>query len=291
MQARSARHDGDGRGHVGERCCPALDRRPVRLAHRLAGCSAPPVPAAARPRPAGPPAARPRPARASAAAGGGSPPRGSTASHRTSVAPWPSRQIWSSRCPSISRAATRRRRRQAHGEWRRRPGRAARTRPRPRGAAAGPGRGAGSEEASAQQIGEQMVIAPPSALLVERDAGTGWPARPTPAVAGRRCAPRRRRRAGRTAVPAPMSPAGTSCSSLGLAVEHLLGQVVQHEAVAAGELLDESADVAAALQRQRGQLQARRPSPRCARRAQRRCRSGRSSPTRRAQQLGGLSQR
>jgi hypothetical protein len=46
---------------------------------------------------------------------------------------------------------------------------------------------------------------------------------------------------------------------VGLAVQHLLGEVVQHEAVAAGEPLHEPGRVGVPLQRQRGQLHPGRP--------------------------------
>ena len=49
-------------------------------------------------------------------------------------------------------------------------------------------------------------------------------------------------------------------SSVGLALQHLLGQVVQHEPVASGELLDEAGDVVTSLQRQGRQLKSGRPA-------------------------------
>ena len=80
-------------------------------------------------------------------------------------------------------------------------------------------------------------------------------------------------------------------SSLGLPVQHLLGQVVQHVAVAAGELRDEPLDVAAPLQRQRRQLQPGGPAFGALPQRRDDVRSGRSSPVEAAQQLGGLAER
>ena len=68
-------------------------------------------------------------------------------------------------------------------------------------------------------------------------------------------------------------------TSVGLAVEHLLDEVVEDEAVAAGERLDEAVRARSrAAQRQGRELQARRPTPRCAARARRRAAASRSSP-------------
>ena len=144
-------------------------------------------------------------------------------------------------------------------------------------------------QAGAEQTGEQMVVAPPAAHLVQRHQEQ---ARPLDVVQHRLAT----------------SPAGDRVTQLprqtlqhrglqqerthlpGLAVEDLISQVVQHEAMAAAERRDKPGRIRVPPQRQRGQLQSRRPPLGAGR--QRHHRSvGQDRPRRRAQQrrrlLGG----
>jgi hypothetical protein len=109
-------------------------------------------------------------------------------------------------------------------------------------------------QADAEQVGEQVMVAPPAPHLVQRHqeqasalgllqqlltvgpAGDRGTQRPRQALQDR----------GLQQEPPQV---------LRLAVQHLLGQVVQHIAVAAGERLHKGADVVLAPQRQGGQLQ------------------------------------
>ena len=144
-------------------------------------------------------------------------------------------------------------------------------------------------QAGAEQIGEQMVVAPPAAHLIQRHQEQ---ARPLDVVQHRLAT----------------SPAGDRIAQLprqtlqhrglqqerthlpGLAVEDLISQVVQHEAMAAAERRDKPGRIRVPPQRQRGQLQSRRPPLGAGR--QRHHRSvGQDRPRRRTQQrrrlLGG----
>ena len=142
-------------------------------------------------------------------------------------------------------------------------------------------------QVGAQQVGEQVVVAPPATLLVERDQEQAGPLHrlqhllavgaPDDRIAERAGQPLQDRRLQQERP-----------QLLGLPLQHLLGQVVQHEPVAAGELLDEPGDVGASLQRQRGQLQPGRPALGAL--AQRRDdRVRQIAPDRHAQQLGRLA--
>ena len=140
-----------------------------------------------------------------------------------------------------------------------------------------------------QQVGEQVVVAPPPALAVERQQEQVRPldglqqqlavTAPEDRVAQRPGQPVEHR-----------ALQQERPDVLGLPVQYLLGQVVQDVAVAAGELLDEPGDVATPLQRQRGQLQPGDPALGAL--AQRRDEIlGQVVPRRRRQQLGRLAER
>ena len=111
----------------------------------------------------------------------------------------------------------------------------------------------------AQQVGEQLVVAPPAAHLIQRQqeqpgsfhlleqglaAGLGGDR-----VAQRSAEPLQHR---------GLEQEGAQL--LGLVFEHLLGQVVEHEAVAAGERGHEPVDIGLPAYRQRRQLQPGRPA-------------------------------
>ena len=114
-------------------------------------------------------------------------------------------------------------------------------------------------QAGAEQVGEQVVVAPPAAHLIQRHHEQPGPfgllqqrlaARP----AGDRVAQLPRQ---------PLQHRGLQqelAHLLTLALEHLLGQVVQDIAVAAGERGDEAVDVGLPAQRQASQLQPGRPA-------------------------------
>ena len=88
-------------------------------------------------------------------------------------------------------------------------------------------------EVRPQHVGEQVVVAVPLAPVVERRRGTGWPGR------GRSSMACRRRRPVTASHSGPVSRSRTEvCSrksrtSLGLALQHLLGEVVDDVAVVA----------------------------------------------------------
>ena len=67
-------------------------------------------------------------------------------------------------------------------------------------------------QGGAQQVGEQVVVAPPATLLVERDQEQVGPLHRLQPAAGCSCTPPPHRRASRTAAPGPRSPAGTSAA-------------------------------------------------------------------------------
>ena len=106
-------------------------------------------------------------------------------------------------------------------------------------------------KAVTEQGGEQMVVAPPSPHLVQRHHKQVCPLqrlqqRLTAAPAGDRVAQRATQ---------PVQHRGLQHEEhglLGLAGQHLLGQVIEHEAVAAGERRNEPDGIGVALQRQRG---------------------------------------
>ena len=114
-------------------------------------------------------------------------------------------------------------------------------------------------QVGAQQIGEQVVVAPPPALLVERDQEQAGPLDRLQQLLAVRAPDHRV--AERAAQPVEDRGLQQERAQLGgLAFQDLLGEVVEHEPVAAGELRDEPGDVAAAPQRQRRQVQARGPA-------------------------------
>ena len=133
-------------------------------------------------------------------------------------------------------------------------------------------------QVGAQEIGEQVVVAPPPPLLVERDQEQAGPLDRLQQLLAVRAA--HHGVAQRPAQPVEDRGLQQERAQLGrLAFEHLLGEVVEHEAVAPGELGDEPGDVAAALQRQRREVQARRPAlGALAERARRRRRTGATRP-------------
>ena len=110
------------------------------------------------------------------------------------------------------------------------------------------------EQPGPEHVGEEVVVAVPVPAIVERDEEEVRPIEPLEhrlpaAAAGDGVA----QRPGE-----PIEDRGLEqevADLVGLALEHLLGEVVDDEAVVAGEVLDEPADVVAALHRQRGELQ------------------------------------
>jgi hypothetical protein len=112
----------------------------------------------------------------------------------------------------------------------------------------------GLRQAGAEQVGEQVMKAPPAALPIQRDQEQVGPLgllQQLLAVgaAGDRVAQRPRQ---------PLQHRGLQQQGtewLRLAVQHLLGEVVQHVPVAAGERRHEPGRVGMALQRQPGKLQ------------------------------------
>jgi hypothetical protein len=141
-------------------------------------------------------------------------------------------------------------------------------------------------EADPEQVGEQVVIPPPAPHLVQRvqeQVGPLGPLQQRLAVdpSGHRITQRPRQ---------PLQDRGLQQKGpqlLGLAVQHLRGQVVQHIAVAAREPLHNGADVVLALQRQGGQLQPGHPAFGPVAQG-RHGRLGQLGPDRRSQQLGGF---
>ena len=141
-------------------------------------------------------------------------------------------------------------------------------------------------EADTEQVGEQPVVAPPAPHLVQRvqeQVGPLGLLEQLLAVgpAGHRGTQRPRQ---------PLQDRGLQQKGpqrLGLAVQHLLGQVVEHEAVAAGEPGHEGADVGVALQRQGGQLQPGHPAFGPVPEGGHGC-LGQFGPDGRSEQLGGL---
>ena len=140
-------------------------------------------------------------------------------------------------------------------------------------------------QAGAEQVGEQVVIAPPAAHLIQRDQEQARPLglleqRLAALAAGDRVAQRAAEPLQHRGLPQERA------QLLVLLLEHLLGQVVQDVPVAAGERGHERGGILVPAQRQRGQLQPGRPPLGPGR--QRRHRRIRESRRRVLEQLGGL---
>ncbi len=113
-------------------------------------------------------------------------------------------------------------------------------------------------QAGAEQVGEQMVVAPPSAHLVQRDQEQPGPVhllqqRLAAGPAGDRVTQLARQ---------PVQHRGLQQEGahlLALPLQHLFGQIIEHVAVAAGEGSNEAGHVLLPAQRQGGQLQPGRP--------------------------------
>jgi hypothetical protein len=104
----------------------------------------------------------------------------------------------------------------------------------------------GLPEAGLQQVGEQVVVAPPAALLVQGDQEQVGPLNPLQqllaVVAATHCVTQRARQ--------PLQHRGLQQelnNVVGLAGQDLLGQVVEDEAVAAAEGGDEAGRVGVTL--------------------------------------------
>ena len=112
-----------------------------------------------------------------------------------------------------------------------------------------------------QQLGEEMVIAVPAPLVVQGDdEQVGSLEILQGLLAGGRGV-EQHGITERAAEPIEDGrPQQEGLDGFGLPLEDLLDQVVEHEVVAAGERRDEAGDVVAALQRDRGQLQAGDPA-------------------------------
>ena len=132
-----------------------------------------------------------------------------------------------------------------------------------------PGRGAAVQlrlpaglllaQAGAEQVGEQVVIAPPAAHLIQRDREQASPfgllkQRLAALAAGDGVA----QRAAEPLQHRGLEQEGTQL--LVLPLEHLLSQVVQDVTVAAGERGHEGGGIVVPAQGQRGQRQPRRPA-------------------------------
>jgi hypothetical protein len=115
------------------------------------------------------------------------------------------------------------------------------------------------EETRAQHVGEEVVVPVPVPAIVER---YDEEVRPVELLEHRLAA----RRAGdgiAQGTGEPVEDTGVQeevANVVGLAVEHLLHEVVDDEPIVAGEARDEPTDVVAALHRQRRELQRRDPS-------------------------------
>src|SRR5262249_6831274 len=114
-------------------------------------------------------------------------------------------------------------------------------------------------EAAFEYLGKQVMIAVPASLLVQRNYKQvrtieGLQHRLARLLAGDRIAERTSK---------AFQDGGMQQKRLhggGLAREHLLTEVIQHEAVTAGKGGQKRGDIDPALQRERGQLQAGHPS-------------------------------
>jgi hypothetical protein len=114
-------------------------------------------------------------------------------------------------------------------------------------------------QADAEEVDEQVVVAPPAPHLVQRVKEQVRPLGLLQQLLAVRSPRHRIAQRPRQ----PLQDRGLQQEGpqrLGLAVQHLLAQVVQHVAVAAGEPRHEGADVVLAPQRQGGQLQPHDPS-------------------------------
>jgi hypothetical protein len=114
-------------------------------------------------------------------------------------------------------------------------------------------------QASLEQVGEQMVVPPPPAYLIERHQEQSRPLHLlqqglAPGAAGDRVA----QLAAEALQHGGLQQEGAHL--VALLLEHLLGQEVQDEAVAAGERRHEPLGIGLATQRQGGQLQPGRPA-------------------------------
>ena len=146
-------------------------------------------------------------------------------------------------------------------------------------------------QAGTEQVGEQVVVTPPAAHLIQRHHEQPGPfnlfqQRLAAGPAGDRVAQLPRQ---------PLQDRGLKQKLTHLArlpLEHLLGQVVQDVAVAAGERGDEAVDVVVAAQRQASQLQPGGPAlgPRGQRRGDR-VRQRRTGPRSARGSRGLLQQR
>ena len=114
-------------------------------------------------------------------------------------------------------------------------------------------------QAGAQQVGEQVMVTPPAAHLIERDQEQSGPFHPLQQRLAALPAGDRVAQFPRHALQ-DRDFQQERAYLLALQLEHFLGQVVQHIAVAAGERRHEPLGIVLAAQRQRGQLQSRRPS-------------------------------
>ncbi len=113
-------------------------------------------------------------------------------------------------------------------------------------------------QAHPEQVGEQLVVAPPAAHRVQRRqeqvSPLGLLQQPLAVAAATDGITQRSRQ--------PLQHRGLQQKPdqvIRLAVQHLLGQEVQHIAVAAGERRHKPGHVGLSPQRQAGQLQASRP--------------------------------
>ncbi len=116
-----------------------------------------------------------------------------------------------------------------------------------------------SLEPGVEQVGEQVVVAPPAAHLIERDQEQARPLR----LLQQRLAAHAARDGVAQRAAEPLQHRGLPQERAQLRVlpfEHLLGQVVQDVAVAAGERGHEGGGIVVAAQGQRGQLQPGRPA-------------------------------
>ena len=225
-RARSARHDRDGGRHV---------RQHADLRSTDAGYGSPPGPlqrplgrASAAARPASDPARHQRDdglPEGQHAASGGSP----RPAARPASGPW-----WRPRCAARSaprgaastsrRAPSRRRPPPARAGWRRRAARGRSYQVAAARCSCGTRSGASCLQAGAQQVGEQVVVAPPPALLVQRDQEQVGRARPTPAAAGRPARPITASHSGPDSRSRTDVSSRNARSSGGLPLEHLLGR-------------------------------------------------------------------
>ena len=142
-------------------------------------------------------------------------------------------------------------------------------------------------QAGAEQVGEQVVVAPPAAHLIQRHEEQAGPLHLlqqclAPGAAGDRVA----QVAAEALQHGGLQQEGAHLAALLL--EYLLGQEVQDEAVAAGKRRHEPLGIELAAQRQRGQLQPGGPAlgpPR--QRRHRRIGQGPAGPGRRLPQQRG----